>query len=120
MIWLLNRENSELLQWLYDRTILPPVLAQLVRSLPIAGLVCWYSVQRVAEETLEAAALEGAGFAARFLRVIVPQCWRGFAAAWLLAFAVSTADLSATILTAPPGVTTIPMRHLRPAARGGR
>ena len=31
-------------------------------------------------------------------------------AAWLAALAVSAGDLAATILTAPPGVTTVPIR----------
>lgn len=110
LIGLLNRESSDLLLWLYDRTILAPLLAQLVRSLPIAILVCWHALRSVPEELLDAAALEGAGGAVCFWRVVIPQRAASLAAAWLAALAISVGDLSASILVLPPGVTTIPVR----------
>jgi iron(III) transport system permease protein len=110
LIWLLNRETSDLLVWLYDRTILAPVLAQVVRSLPIATLVCWYAMRSVADDLLDAAAVDGAGAFARFWWVVVPQRAPSLAAAWLAALAVSVGDLSASILVVPPGVTTITVR----------
>jgi len=110
VICLLNRADSELLIWLYDRSILPPVMAQLVRCLPIAVLVCWYALRSLAQEVQEAAVMDGAGPLVRFLRDDIPQRWSALAAAWWAAFAVSLSDLSASILTVPPGVTTVPIR----------
>jgi ABC-type spermidine/putrescine transport system permease subunit II len=73
-------------------------------------MVCWYALRSIPNEVLEAAALEGAGSWTRFWHLAVPQRKSALAAAWLAAFVVSVGDLPATILTVPPGVTTIPIR----------
>ncbi|HUG66448.1 MAG TPA: hypothetical protein VMM76_01775 [Pirellulaceae bacterium] len=110
VIWLLNREESDLLVWLYDRTIFAPWLAMLVKALPIATFVLWYAFRTVPDELLESASSEGAGPVARFIRIGLPSRWRALASAWLGAFAVASGDLAASILVVPPGVTTIPVR----------
>jgi len=110
VIWLLNREQSDLLVWLYDRTIFAPWLAMLVKALPIAVLILWYAFRTVPDELLESASSEGAGAVARFIRIGLPSRWRSLAGAWLAAFAVASGDLAASILVIPPGITTIPVR----------
>lgn len=110
VIWLLNREQSDLSVWLYDRTVFAPWLAMLVKSLPIAVLMLWYAFRTVPDELLESASSEGAGPVARFIRIGLPGRWRSLTAAWLAAFAVASGDLAASILVVPPGVTTIPVR----------
>ncbi|MFV1966911.1 MAG: ABC transporter permease [Pirellulaceae bacterium] len=110
IIRLLNQPDSEILIWLYDRTILPPVMAQVIRCLPITILVCWYAFRNLSEEVLEMATLDGAGAASRFLHVGIPQRLTALIAAWWIALAVSLGDLSASNLTLPPGVTTVPVR----------
>ena len=63
------------------------------RGLPLA--------QRI--EGLDAATCEGG-------LILAGSSYGGLAAAWLAAFAIAMGDLAATILVAPPGVTTIGMR----------
>ncbi|MEO8498680.1 MAG: hypothetical protein ABI614_26765, partial [Planctomycetota bacterium] len=110
VIWLLNREESDLLVWLYDRTIFAPWLAMHVKALPIAILMLWYAFRTVSDELLESASSEGAGPLARLIRIGLPSRRKALASAWLAAFAVASGDLAASILVVPPGVTTIPVR----------
>lgn len=110
VIWLLNREELDLLVWLYDRTIFAPWLAMLVKALPIAVLMMWYAFRTIPDELLENASSEGAGPVTRFMQIGLPLRWRSVAAAWLAAFAVASGDLAASILVVPPGVTTMPVR----------
>jgi ABC-type Fe3+ transport system permease subunit len=110
LVWLFSRSDWPVVRWLYDRTILAPVLAVLVRCLPLAILAIWYSLQSVAAETLDSAATEGAGPLTRFWRIAAPQRRLGFAVVWLAAFAVAMGDLAASIMAAPPGVTTVSIR----------
>lgn len=110
VIWLLNREESDFLVWLYDRTIFAPWLAMFVKALPISSLILWYAFRTVPDELLESASSEGAGPVARFIRIGLPSRWRAVASAWCGAFAVASGDLAASILVVPPGITTIPVR----------
>ncbi|MEQ8789441.1 MAG: ABC transporter permease subunit [Pirellulaceae bacterium] len=102
------RPLSPLTAWLYDRTIFAPTLALTLRSLPVALLICWYALASVADDTLDAARSEGAGWLTRLLRVVAPQRLPALAAAWLAALAVGAGDFSSAILTIPPGIDTIP------------
>jgi ABC-type spermidine/putrescine transport system permease subunit II len=81
-----------------------------IRGLPLSILVSWYALRSVADDVLEAAALDGAGPLGRLLRIAVPQRLSALLAAWLAAFAVSLGDLAATVLVTPPGVTTVAIR----------
>lgn len=110
VIWLLNREGSDLLIWLYDRSILAPCLAMLVKGLPVTILISWYTFQTVPDKIIESAAVEGANWVVRFWRIGVLQHRLTLGGAWLAAFAVATGDLAASILVIPPGVSTIPVR----------
>ena len=56
------------------------------------------------------AKIEGAGFWTRLFSIVLPQRMFALAAVWLIGFAVSFADLSASVLVVPPGVTTLPVR----------
>ena len=110
VIEVLNRPTPAWMAWLYDRTLAPPVLALLVRVLPIALLVCWHALRSVADDVLESAASEGAGPVVRCLWIAVPQRWAALGAAWLVAFAIAAGDLTYTSLVVPPGVKTVPIR----------
>jgi ABC-type Fe3+ transport system permease subunit len=96
--------------WLYDRTITAMVPAILVRCLPIALLVAWFSMKSVPQETLDSAASEGADSFDQFWLVALPQRWLALPISWLAAFALASGDLTASILVAPPGVSTVPIR----------
>jgi iron(III) transport system permease protein len=110
IIYLLDRPESGVLVWLYDDTLFAPVAAMTVRALPWTLLVIWYAVRSIPEDVLDAALVDGAGRAGRFLRVVVPQRGATWALAGLLAFVVASGDLAASILVIPPGVTTLSVR----------
>ncbi|MHB0955952.1 MAG: ABC transporter permease [Pirellulaceae bacterium] len=96
--------------WLYDRTLLAPVLAATWRCLPMAVLICWFAFGGLSRVLLDAARVDGAGPIQRFVWVGLAQRTAALAAAWLVSLAISCGELSATILVVPPGVTTIPIR----------
>ncbi len=110
LIGLLNQRDVGWLTFLYDRTILAPWLALLLRSLPLATLIVWSALRSVPTETLDAATTEGAGSATRLFRIALPQRIPALLAAWLVAAALGLGDLSATILILPPGVETLQRR----------
>ena len=43
-------------------------------------------------------------------RIVVPQMRLGLVAAWLIAFVLAFGELGVSILVAPPGETTLPIR----------
>jgi iron(III) transport system permease protein len=107
LIALVNHPEVPLLVFVYDRTIIPAVLAVTVKSLPVAALVLWAAMRRVPQDLLDAAALDGARCYARFWHVLLPEARPALAAAWLLSFAVGVGELGATVLLLPPGVETL-------------
>jgi iron(III) transport system permease protein len=110
IIALLNRRELPWLTVLYDRSILAPWLAQTLRALPIVTLVLWSAFRSVPRETLELAAVDGAGPIRQFFQVALPMRRAAVCLAWLLGFVVAVGELSASILVLPPGVTTLPQR----------
>ncbi len=98
------------LVWLYDETVLAPVLAMLIRVLPPAILFGWYVLRTIGDDVLDAAAGDGAGPGRRLWWIVLPQRRVGLAAAWLFAFCLSSGELAASILVTPPGVSTLPIR----------
>lgn len=107
IIGLLDRAGHPLLLWLYDRSILAPVLAQGVRCLPLATLILWHGQQSLPRSLLENAAVDGAGPWARTGRVVLPILWPSLTIAWLTALAIAVGELAASILVVPPGVATL-------------
>lgn len=101
VVSLLNHDHP-LLIWLYDRTIFPPVLALLVRTLPLVFLALWWAMQTLDREPLDAASLDGAGSWGQFAYIAAPQRWPVIIVSALAAFVVASGDLSASILTIPP------------------
>jgi iron(III) transport system permease protein len=95
---------------LYDRTLVAPVLVQLVRALPLVELWLWTQFSSVPRDLVEAARSEGAGPAAQLLRVALPLRLPAVAAAGLIGLLLAVGEVSATLLVVPPGVTTISVR----------
>jgi iron(III) transport system permease protein len=110
VIWLLDRETPAVCIWLYDRSIFAPVLAILIRILPVIMLMCWYIFRSISDDVLDHAACEGAGCWTQFGLIAVPMRWAGLTAAWLAGFAIASGDLACSILVVPPGVTTVSIR----------
>lgn len=110
LIKLLNRPEIPALTLLYDRSILAPWLAQTIEALPLATLILWHAFATLPDATLESAASEGAGPWTRLWRIALPQRWPAVALAWIAAFILALGELAATLLVAPPGMTTLPIR----------
>lgn len=86
------------------------VLAYLARLLPVAVLALAASARMVPMSHEEAAAVGGAGWLRTMTRIVVPQMRLGIVAAWLVAFVLAFGELGVSILVAPPGETTLPIR----------
>lgn len=61
-------------------------------------------------ETLAAAELEGASSWRRFTAIALPQRWGVVSMIAMMIFAIASGDLSASLLTLPPGMSTIAQR----------
>jgi iron(III) transport system permease protein len=115
-VWLIaavNRPvNSPLgfLTTVYDRTLAAPVIVQFVRALPLVALWLWLQFRTTPQDVLEAARSEGAGAATQLVRIALPMRRPGVLAALLIGLVVAVGEISATLLVAPPGVTTISVR----------
>ena len=86
------------------------LLVHLARFVPVAALVLAASVRYVPQSHEEAAAVSGAGWLRTMARIVVPQIRLGLAAAWVIAFVLCFGELGASILIAPPGESTLPIR----------
>jgi iron(III) transport system permease protein len=86
------------------------VLAYLARLLPVVVLALAASGREVPVSHEEAAAASGAGWLRTMWRIVVPQMRLGLIAAWLIAFVLAFGELGVSILVAPPGETTLPIR----------
>lgn len=107
---LLNRPGTPLLHWLYDQSVLAPWLVLSIRAMGPAVLVVWHPLGTVPRVLLDAAAVDGAGPWRRLFWVALPLRWPAVLLACVVALAVSMADLAASILVVPPGVTTLSIR----------
>jgi iron(III) transport system permease protein len=86
------------------------LLAYLARFLPVAALMLSASARHVPVAHEEAAALSGASWMRTMARIVLPQMKLGLAAAWLIVFVLAFGELGVSILVAPPGDATLPIR----------
>ena len=86
------------------------VLACLARFLPVAVLALAASARTVPVSHEEAAAASGAGWLRTMGRIVVPQMRLSIVGAWLMAFVLAFGELGVSILVAPPGEATLPIR----------
>ena len=109
-IWLAKMFNSQaMLRWMYDSPAIL-VLAQTIRSFPVAILVASAVVSVVPREMLDLLRLEGVSTVQRILHVYVPVFLPRLACAWLILFAWCLGELDASLIVCPPGLTTFPIR----------
>ena len=106
---LFNRDVA-FLGWLYDRTVLPAILAQAIRAAPIVLLAVWQAIDRFPAGPLEAAQLDGAGPWTILFRIVLPQRKASLLAAWLAGFAIAAGDLAWSEIVVPPGLDTLQRR----------
>ena len=86
------------------------VLGYLARFVPVAALALGASSRSVPESHEEAAAVCGAGWLRTMLRIVLPQLRLGLLAAWVIIFVLAFGELGVSILVAPPGEATLPIR----------
>ena len=110
VIWLFTRGTSTWSIWLYNQTLAAPLLALMWRCLPLTILVCWFAASTIPTCREDAAAVDGIGPIGRFWFFCIGQRKLALGVAWLVAAAIAGGDLTTSILVAPPGVTTLPIR----------
>jgi iron(III) transport system permease protein len=86
------------------------VLAYLARFAPVAALLLAAGVRQMPISWEEAAAVAGASWWRSFTRIVLPNLKTSLAAAWAVAFIFAFGEIGATILVAPPGEATLPVR----------
>ena len=86
------------------------ILGYLARFLPVAALVLAASARYVPASHEEAAAVGGAGWIRTMSRIVLPQMRLGVAVAWVIVFVMAFGELGMSILVAPPGESTLPIR----------
>jgi ABC-type Fe3+ transport system permease subunit len=85
-------------------------LGYLARFVPVATLVIAAATRYVPMSHEEAASVSGAGWLRRMTRIVIPQIKLGLVTAWVIAFVLAFGELGVSILIAPPGETTLPIR----------
>jgi iron(III) transport system permease protein len=86
------------------------VLAALARFAPIGALAIAAVLRSVPDSHEEAAALAGAGWWRTMMRIVLPQIHVGLIAVWVVVFILAFGEVGASILVAPPGESTLPIR----------
>ncbi|HEX7778967.1 MAG TPA: iron ABC transporter permease, partial [Vicinamibacterales bacterium] len=86
------------------------VLAVLGRFLPVAALILAAIARFVPVSHEEAAAVSGASWLRNIGRIVLPQMRPGIVATWLMVFVLAFGELGVSILVAPPGEATLPIR----------
>jgi len=86
------------------------VIAYLARFVPLATLLLVTSFRQVPTSQEEAAEIAGAGWLRTFFRIVLPQIRQSLIAVWIIVFIFCFGELGATLLVAPPGESTLPVR----------
>ena len=86
------------------------LLAYMARFLPVAALGMAAAVRQVPASHEEAAATAGAGWTRTMTQIVVPQVFTGLIVVWVVVLVLAFGELGASILIAPPGETTLPIR----------
>lgn len=86
------------------------ILGYLARFLPVATLAVAAATRYVPVSHEEAAAVSGAGWLRTMSRIVLPQLRLGLLTAWVITFVLAFGELGVSILVAPPGESTLPIR----------
>jgi iron(III) transport system permease protein len=87
-----------------------PVLGYLARFVPVATLMVAAAMRSVPIAHEEAAAVSGAAWLKTMTGIVLPQVKRGLLTAWVVSFVLAFGEIGTTILVAPPGESTLPIR----------
>ena len=86
------------------------VVAYIARFAPVAALMLAASVRQISTSSEHAAEIAGASWTRTFASIVLPQLRNGLAATWVVSFIFCFGELGATILVAPAGESTLPVR----------
>ena len=86
------------------------LLAYLARFVPVAALILAAATSAISVSQEEAAAVSGAPWVRTMRTIVLPQMRLGIAAAWVVAFVLAFGELGVSVLVAPPGEATLPIR----------
>jgi iron(III) transport system permease protein len=86
------------------------LLAYLARFVPVAALILAAAISAISVSQEEAAAVSGAPWVRTMRTIVLPQMRLGIAAAWVVAFVLAFGELGVSVLVAPPGEATLPIR----------
>jgi ABC-type Fe3+ transport system permease subunit len=86
------------------------VLAYIARFVPVAALILAANVRQFPASFEEAAEIAGASWSRAFSHIVLPQIRTGIAAAGVVVFIFAFSELGTTVLVAPPGESTLPVR----------
>ena len=86
------------------------ILGYLARFVPVAALALAATTRYVPVSHEEAAAVSGATWLRTMTRIVLPQMRLGLMTAWVIAFVLAFGELGVSILVAPPGESTLPIR----------
>jgi iron(III) transport system permease protein len=86
------------------------IIAYVARFVTVAALILAASVRQIPESFEEAAEVAGASWPRTFAQIVFPNMRPSIVAAWLVSFIFAVGELGTTILVAPPGESTLPVR----------
>ncbi|MGE4054752.1 MAG: ABC transporter permease [Vicinamibacterales bacterium] len=86
------------------------LLAYLARFVPVAALALAAGIRYVPMSQEEAAAVAGARWWRAMVRIVLPQIKLALLATWTVVFILAFGELGASLLVAPPGEATLPIR----------
>jgi iron(III) transport system permease protein len=98
--------NLPLLKGLYG-TIVPLILALMIKELPIGVQLLRNALAQVSAELEESAVMSGAGFAVIFRRITLPLVMPMVVSVFLLVFAGTIRDIGTIVLLAAPGTRSL-------------
>jgi iron(III) transport system permease protein len=86
------------------------IISYVARFVTVAALILAVSVRQIPESLEEAAEVAGGSWLRTFGQIVIPNMRTGVIAAWLISFIFAVGELGTTILVAPPGESTLPVR----------
>jgi iron(III) transport system permease protein len=108
LLQIYNQVDHEFIQFLYNRTVLPVIVADVIVCLPIATLLLWFVFSATPIDAEEHLRTEGArGFRVFWQLGVLSNIGPIFGVA-ILCFVIGYGELSATQMVLPPGVETVP------------
>jgi iron(III) transport system permease protein len=86
------------------------VIGYLARYASLASLALGATIRSVPRSHEEAAATSGAGWILTMSRIVLPQIKLGLTAVWVIVFILAFGEIGTSILVAPAGESTLPIR----------